>query len=118
MIKQVLVVGAVAISVGGCGLIQKLGVSQQTITDVQQAAVAVCGFLPTVETVASIVSSGASAGPAAIADLICKAVVQGNAPSGMQVGPRGVPTAAMAPVRAVPPGAQVNGVAVQGKFVR
>lgn len=51
----------------------------KTISDVQKLAVTACSFLPTVETVANILTANASLPAAAIANAICAAVTKPGA---------------------------------------
>jgi hypothetical protein len=88
---------AVALSLGGCA-----GVDTATvISQVQQAAVLACGFLPTAATVANILAAGNPAlqVASAVATAICTAVTAKGARRG----------------GAIP---NVNGVEVHGKFVQ
>ncbi len=115
MFRRSIVLGATVLSLGGCSTLQALGVSQATVDQIQQAAVSICGFLPTVETIAGIVSGGMSAVPGTVANAICAAVAANQAPAGMSVGRLGAParTGAAAPANAV-----VGSTKVQGIFVR
>ena len=57
-----------------------------TLSDVQNAVVAACGFLPTATTIASIVTANpAVATGGQIAELICKAVVPAKASKKLKV---------------------------------
>jgi len=75
------------------------------IEQVRQAAVAACGFLPTVETVAGIISAGNPIiiTASGIANAICAAAAA-------------VPPTLQARRKAAPP--MVNGVVIHGRFVR
>ena len=106
MIKRILVVGASVMVLSGCSTLSALGVSQATIDEIQQASTDICGFLPTIETIAAILTGGSALVPSQVADLICKAVVPGS------------PTAMASKARTVPPGTMVGKVKVEGKFVR
>jgi len=95
------------LSLGGCATTGS-NVSENVsavIEQVRQVAVATCGFLPTVETVAAIISAGNPlvSGASAIATAICAAV---SSIPPRTAGKRGgaVPT--------------VAGVVVHGRFVR
>lgn len=89
---------------GACNPAQQAQVNT-IITEAQQDAVAVCGFLPTVETVASILSAGNPllALPADIANAVCAAVKPPTSKPG---------------VARSSAGPAVAGVVVNGKFVR
>lgn len=76
-----------------------------TITAIQQAAVSVCGFLPAVETVASIVATFTGGG--AIVDLVGR--VAGSICNAVKP-PLGARKRAAVPM--------VNGVVIKGGFVR
>ena len=115
MLKRFVAVVACVGMLQGCSTLAALGVSQATITAIQQAAVTACGFLPTVETVVGIVSGGMSAIPGQVASAICAAVAANQAPAGMATGRFGAPTSGP---RAIPPNAMVGKTPVQGMFVR
>jgi hypothetical protein len=89
------------LSLSGCAT---TGSNGQVIDQVRQVAVVTCGFLPTVETVAAIISAGNPliSGVSTIASAICAAVT------------------ALPPVQlrrgAAPP--TVAGVVIHGRFVR
>ena len=76
------------------------------LSEAQSDAVAACGFLPTVATVAGILAAGNPAvmTAAAIGQAICAAVVPAKA-----AGPRRAAAGASAPA--------VSGVAIEGHFV-
>lgn len=114
MIKKIASVALVAGALSACSALKSLGVDQKTIDSIQEASVAVCGFLPTVETVVNLVSGGGMGVPAEVANILCKAVTAGQ-PTTASLGRLGMPAAAP---RAVPPGANVKGVQIEGKFVR
>ena len=101
--SKVLCAGVIAAGfmLGGCATTKED--IQSRIEQVRQAAVAVCGFLPTVDTVAAILlaNNPAYITASAIANGICAAV---TAPALKQLGPRRAP-----PV--------VAGVVIHGKFV-
>jgi len=109
MLKRIAVLVACVGLLNGCQALQSLGVSPATITAIQQAAVSVCGFLPTVETVIGIVSGGMSAVPGQVANAICAAVAANQAPAGVTVGRVG----ATAPLSAFVGNTQVKGVFVR-----
>ena len=44
------------------------------IAEVQPLAVTICNFIPTVETIINLATSGGMTAPAAIADAVCKAI--------------------------------------------
>ncbi len=92
---------AAALTFGGCAT---TGGNVNVIEQVRQAAVAVCGFLPTVETVAAILASGNPivATASGIANAICDAVT--HLPP--MTARRGAPAPSVA------------GVVIHGKFVR
>jgi hypothetical protein len=115
MIKKIASVVLVAAALSGCSTLKALGVSDATVTSIQQAAVSVCGFLPTVETVVNLVSGGIGTVPGAVAQAICTAVAANQAPAGMAVGRFGAPASTP---KTLAPGANVNGIAIQGSFVR
>ena len=90
------------LAVGGCGIVKNpLTGAPITAADVQAAAVAACGFLPTASTVANIIAAGnpAVATVSTIAGAICAAVTSKGARLG-GVSPN------------------VNGVTVHGRFVK
>jgi len=96
MLRKFMLAGAVALSLGGCA-----GVDTATvISQVQQATVLACGFLPTATTVANILAAGnpAVSAVSAVATAICTAVTS----KGVRRG------------GAIP---NVNGVDVHGRFV-
>lgn len=97
MFRHMLCVVGLAASVSGC---QNGVVDQSKIDQVQQIAVAVCGFLPTVTTVANLIAPGISVIPSEVAQAICNAV---RPPAG---APRGTA------------GAYVGKVKIEGQFVR
>jgi hypothetical protein len=104
MLRKTIIVGVIgsALALGGCaGGIMINPFTKQPITaaDVQAAAVAACGFLPTASTVANILSnnSGTVQSAEQIASLICGAVT----PKAGKL--RGLP--------------MVNGVVIHGRFV-
>lgn len=102
MYRHFLCVAATAISVSGC---QNGVINQSNIDQVQTIAVAVCGFLPTVETVANLIAPGIAVIPSQVAQAICDAV----RPGGMSVQrPRGT----------APQIAYVGKVQIKGEFVR
>ena len=97
------VLAAAAIGISGC---TSTGTVDQTkIDQVQQLAVIACGFLPTVETVANLISPGVAAVPSAIAQAICDAV-------------RPTMAAAGRPRMGAPGATYVGKVKVEGQFVR
>ena len=93
---------ACSIGLGSCSTTTPSDITA-IITQVQKDAVAICGFLPTVGTVASIISGGNPLITTAlgIAQAICNAVTP--APSALRK-------------KAVVP--MVNGVVIHGRFVR
>lgn len=102
--RKILLSGALAAGfiLSGCAT---TGTDQKAfIEQVRQAAVAVCGFLPTAQTVGSIILAGnpAFVTASAIANAICAAV---TAPEVKALGPRRAP-----PV--------VAGVVIHGEFIR
>ncbi len=109
MSKMIIAALAASISLAGCAGTGTLPpspvVAFPTITQIQDAAVAACGFLPAAETVASIVATfqPSAAGGVAIgsqvANAICAAVTA-NKPKFNGQAP------------------MVNGVVVNGYFVR
>lgn len=104
MFPAVAVLGGFCV-LGSCTALQSLGVNPATITAIQQAAIQVCGFVPTVETILGIVTGGMSVIPATIANAICAAVT----PTGVATGRVGA---------SAPPSAKVGSTPVQGVFVR
>jgi len=75
--RKLLLAGALALGAFPLAACQTTSSSDSgTITAIQQAAVAACSFLPTVETVAGILAAGSGtvATAAAIAEAICAAV--------------------------------------------
>lgn len=109
LFRNIFLVGAMsaAVALGGCATGGITGTTTNitsTITQVQQAAVAACSFLPTTATVANILGTVAGVGAetqlaTTIAAQICAAVSQKSAARGS----------------AAP---EVNGVAIHGRFVR
>ena len=99
---------AACIGLGGCVTTDQVN---SEVTDIQQAAVAACGFLPSVSTVAAIIGVWTNTTPAidlatAIAASICGSVTPKSLRRGAVVS---------TPVYVAPNG-QV--IAIQGKFVR
>jgi len=89
-------------------------------TQVQQDAAAVCGFVPTIGTIASIVASIIPGGSAvvqiasSVAQQICTAVAPVKA-SMMAVGTRRLTPRTFGGAAALP---TVNGVPIQGYFIK
>lgn len=101
--KKLFALSLLAIALAGCGTTGGTP-SSTSITDrakqIQQYTKIACSFVPTVATVASILSSGASGPAASIATDICNAVTTAPlADGGARV-------------------AYVNGVRIRGSFVR
>ncbi len=88
---------AAGISVSGCATTG----TDPNVSATQNLAVTICGFLPTIETVAAIFATGNPLlqTASAVAQAICSAVVPPKS----------------ARLRAVVP--QVNGITIQGQFV-
>ena len=106
------------LSLGGCASAQafftSIGVSPATINMVQQGAIALCGFLPTIETVVGVLTGGGSVAEASAAQAICTALAQGQQASGMQVGRFGAPTqGAKAPANAAVGSTKIDGIYVR-----
>ena len=97
--KKLFLIPLFSLALSGCATLPQV---TTTIGAVQQAAVIACGFLPTVSTVAGILSGGNAAvlTAEAIATAICSAVHP--AQSG-RLGARRM---------------TVNGVPIRGRFVR
>lgn len=113
MLKKTLMASALAggLALGGCSstgqLVNPFANGTLDVASIQNAAVAVCGFLPTASTVAGIISaaSGGSGGLViATVDQAAAAICQAVVP--LKAGRHGA---------AVP---MVNGVVVHGRFVR
>jgi hypothetical protein len=110
--RNVFFVCAAAFCLSGCAAFQSAvgglngATTSQLITDVETAAVSVCKFLPTAETVAGIIAVGspALATASSIASAICAAV-----------GPPHTTGTASVRVATIP---RVAGVLVHGQFVR
>jgi hypothetical protein len=105
MLRKFAIAAAAAATLAACSSVITPGTSQ--IDQVRQYAVTACGFLPTVETVANIIGTfSGGAAPAItsvsqVADAICSAVLStGGTKRSRAAAPR------------------VNGVVVQGTFVR
>jgi len=100
--RHILCVIGASLSISSCanGVID-----QSKIDQVQTIAVAVCGFLPTVETVANLIAPGISVVPSVVAQAICDAVRPGGMASAR---PRGT----------APQAAYVGKVKIEGQFVR
>lgn len=101
--KMILVACALALGLTGCasmGNAPSQANISETAKKIQSYTRLACGFLPTVSTIAAILSRGASAGPAAIASDICAAVTTVPLADGPGHKPK------------------VAGVVVHGKFVR
>src|ERR1019366_531813 len=100
--KRLVLLGAIML--GGCSTTGGMITGAQLISDVQQAAIAVCGFVPTAATVGNIIAVGNPliATADAIAAAICSVV--GAAPK-----------TAAGKFRGTLP--MVNGVAIHGRFV-
>lgn len=107
--RKLLIAAALSCGLAGCATTS--GTPSIDVGQVQQAAIAACGFLPTVETVVGIIATFATGGAAApvvataegVAEAICSAVV-----------PKAAARRGGAP--AAPPA--VNGVVIHGQFVR
>lgn len=105
--RKTLIALSFAATLGGCaaGLDGKPTVDSNVQAQVQQAAASICGFVPTISTVASIVATFTTAGP--VVDLVSQvatAICDVVAPKKNMMR------------RAVRPA--VNGVLVQGYFIR
>ena len=100
--RKVLAVSVVALCLGSCTP-QQQATLDTVVAQARKISVAVCGFLPTVSTVANIIRAGDPLiqTSEAVANAICGAVTQ---PQSLMIGPRPVPV--------------VAGVVVKGKFVR
>ncbi len=104
---SLIMLATVSIGLGGCATVTPGSPSPtpgQVITQAQQIAVQVCGFLPTVATITDIFLSGNAAYQSA--EAIAKAICGAITPSKLS----------QARKRAVRP--SVGGVAIDGKFVR
>jgi hypothetical protein len=99
--KKFLLASVFILGLAGCDAQGKL--DPGVISIVQQDAVQVCGFLPTVSTVANILQVGVLTVPIDIASAICQAVQ---------------PPATSAKPKGVAPTATISGVKIDGKFVR
>lgn len=101
--RKMLVIAALAMSLGGCATTGGAGGTQAIITQIQQVATQACGFLPTANTVAAILAAaagvpGAATGVEAIAAAICSQMTKPAAAK------RGAP--------------MVYGVPITGTFVK
>ena len=106
MLKLLPALAIVGLSLGGCSQIAAWTTNPTTLnfeTQVQQGAVALCGYLPSVEAVAAIVAANNPllALPEAMANAICAAV---QPKSGGKVATATTP--------------MVAGVVITGKFVK
>lgn len=90
-----------ALALGGCGTVTPGTISDRA-KEIQGYTKLACSFVPTVATVAAILTRGGSAGTAQIAQDICAAVT--TAPLAEGPGKRPRPT--------------VNGVVIRGSFVK
>ena len=101
MFRKSILAGAVALSLAGCGTTSPISIGPLTPASVPTAAVAACGFLPTLATVANIIAANNStlSTATAVASAICAAVV----------GAKGGRLGGATP--------NVNGVQVHGRFV-
>jgi hypothetical protein len=91
---------AAALALGGCATTG--GIDPGTATQIQNATMAACSFLPSVNMIAALIGKGAIVGPiinSPIVKAICDAADAGGA-------------------AVVPKGATVNGVPVDGRFIR
>lgn len=96
------------LALGGCVTTDQVNTE---VTDIQQAAVAACGFLPSVATVAAIVGVWTNTTPAIdLANAIATSICQSVTAQGVRRS-----AAVSTPVYVAPSG-QV--IAIQGKFVR
>ena len=83
MKKIIALVFAGALTLAGCNSVTPSSTVTPSFKDLQSAVVAACGFLPTVSTIANIVSANpAIATGTEIAGLICKAVTTKSAHKG------------------------------------
>lgn len=98
-----------------CATSPPVSTSNAFVTQAQQLAVSVCGFLPAVETITSLfISSPSFANAQALADAVCRAVVR---PAVSQ--PVGVQTVfGIQQARMVVKTPRLNGVSIKGQFVR
>lgn len=104
--KKLLIAPVLALALSGCATTGGGGSLSSTITQIRDAARALCKFEPTVNTVAELLGAFGVPGVAAvpvISTKICAAVSLNP----MTEGPRGG--------RTVP---KVDGVPIRGKFVR
>ncbi|HEX8838214.1 MAG TPA: hypothetical protein VF748_14830 [Candidatus Acidoferrum sp.] len=112
--RKALFVLLAMLPLSGCASLQAVfpnaPTPQQLITDAQNAAVAVCQFLPTAETVAGIIATGnpALATATAIANAICGAVSPKAVPGNVSVR-RLINRSGAVPT--------VSGVPIYGQFI-
>jgi len=101
---SVLAVLALGAALAGCQTINPTTGDVVKVTDVRTAAVAACGFLPTAETVASIIRTNDPklATASAIAEAICAAITAKPSNSGAVT------------LFSVPSVPKVNGVPIKG----
>ena len=107
--KKFILIGALALALAGCQTAQDVATSITTATQttkekiksVQGYAVALCGYLPIASTVVNIFSSGYGSDVSAVGSAICNAVT--SIPLADGPGDRKP---------------RVNGVLVQGKFIK
>jgi hypothetical protein len=107
MLKKTILVAAAAAAVGLAGCTPSSVGNSAEISQIQQAAVAACAFLPTVTTVADILAKNSSAVATAeqVAAAICAAVVP--APK----------TSSKFKLTLIEP-INLSGITIDGKFVK
>ena len=98
--KKLLVIGFLALSLGGCASMPSTGDLSARAKQIQDYTRLACKFVPTVSTIANILSSGIAAPATMIAADICNAITTVPLADG---GPRA---------------AKVYGVAIKGKHIR
>jgi hypothetical protein len=110
--RRVLLALALAASLSGCAALSQIFPTGTTganiVLDTQNAAVAICGFLPTAETVAGIIATGNPILQTAstVANAICAAVA-----------PKTPVTQSVRHTVRVAPVPTVSGVPVYGQFI-
>ena len=100
--KKIVVLASLTLA--GCATTPTAGNISETAQQIQSYTRLACSFVPTIATIAALLSKGGSSSVATIAQDICSAVTQ---PVTFGIMSRGAPVVPM-----------VNGVKIKGSFVK